>query len=76
MSLRLLLIISGGLEAVVGVLTLISPATAVSLLLGGPTDAIAAVLARLFGAGVFALGLACLKARDDVGSAAGRKTNE
>jgi len=71
MSLRLLLIISGGLEAVVGVLTLISPATSVSLLLGGPTDAIAAVLARLFGAGVFALGLACLKARDDVGSAAG-----
>src|SRR2546426_12320290 len=71
MSLRLLLIISGGLEAVVGVLTLISPATSVSLLLGGPTDAIAAVLARLFGAGGFALGLACLKARDDVGSAAG-----
>src|SRR2546421_1471249 len=71
MSLRLLLTLSGGIEILTGVLTLISPATSVSLLLGGPTDAIAAVLARLFGAGVFALGLACLKARDDVGSAAG-----
>lgn len=71
MSLRLLLIISGSLEALVGVLTLIAPATVVSLLLGGSVDAIGSVLARLFGAGVFALGLACLKARDDVGSAAG-----
>lgn len=71
MSLRLLLIISGSLEALVGVLTLIAPATVVSLLLGGSVDAIGSVLARLFGAGVFALGLACLKARDDVGSPAG-----
>ena len=50
---------------------MISPTTAVTMLLGGPTDSIASVLTRLFGAGVFALGLACLKARDDVGSAAG-----
>jgi hypothetical protein len=71
MSLRLLLTISGGLEALVGVLTLISPTTAIMVLLGGPTDSIASVLTRLFGAGVFALGLACLKARDDIGSAAG-----
>ena len=71
MSLRLLLTLSGGIEALVGVLTLISPATVVALLLGGPTDSIAAVLARLFGAGVFSLGLACLKARNDVGSTAG-----
>ena len=71
MSLRLLLTLSGGIEALVGVLTLISPATVVALLLGGPTDSIAAVLTRLFGAGVFALGLACLRARDDVGSTAG-----
>jgi hypothetical protein len=34
-------------------------------------DPIASILARLFGAGVFALGLACLKARNDVGSPAG-----
>ncbi|MBU6435204.1 MAG: hypothetical protein KJS98_18005, partial [Nitrospirae bacterium] len=47
------------------------PGSVVSLLLGVPTDATSAVLVRLFGAGVFALGLACLKARDDVGSAAG-----
>ena len=71
MSLRLLLTISGILEVLVGVLVLISPAPVVSLLLGAPTDALATVLARLFGAGVFALGLACLKARHDVASPAG-----
>ena len=71
MLLRLLLTISGGLEALVGVLTLISPTTVVSLLPGGSVDPIGLVLARLFGAGVFSLGLACLKARDDVGSPAG-----
>jgi len=71
MSLRLLLTISGGLEVLVGVLTLISPTTAVTMLLGVPVDSVASVLTRLFGAGVFALGLACLKARDDVRSAAG-----
>jgi hypothetical protein len=54
-----------------GLLALISPTTAVSLLLGIPVDPIAAVLTRLFGAGVFALGLACLKARNDIGSPAG-----
>lgn len=66
MSLRLLLTVSGGSEALVGVLTLISPATVVSVLLGEPTDSIAVLLARVFG-----LGLACLRARDDVESAAG-----
>jgi hypothetical protein len=71
MSLKLLLTVSGSLEALVGVLTLISPTTAVSLLLGVPVDPIASVLTRLFGAGVFALGLACLKARNDTGSPAG-----
>ncbi|MBU6435502.1 MAG: hypothetical protein KJS98_19505 [Nitrospirae bacterium] len=71
MSLRLLLIISGGLEVLVGVVSLISPGSVVSLLLGVPTDATSAVLVRLFGAGVFALGLACLKARDHVGTPAG-----
>jgi hypothetical protein len=71
MSLRLLLTVSGGLEALVGLLTLISPATTVSLLLGGQVDPIASVLTRLFGAGMFSLGVACLKARDDARSAAG-----
>ena len=71
MSLRLLLTLSGSLEVLVGVLALVSPTMAVTMLLGVPVDPIASVLTRLFGAGVFALGLACLKARDDVGSAAG-----
>jgi len=71
MSLRLLLTISGGLEALMGMLALITPATVASLLLGESADQIATVVTRLFGAGVFGLGLACLKARDDVGSPAG-----
>jgi hypothetical protein len=70
-SLRLLLTISGSLEILAGLTALISPATVVSLLLGSPLDSIGVVLARLFGAGVFALGLACLKARHDVASPAG-----
>jgi hypothetical protein len=61
MFLRLLLTLSGGLEAFAGVLTLISPTTAVTMLLGVPADSVASVLTRLFGAAVFALGLACLK---------------
>lgn len=71
MSLRLLLTISGGLEILAGSAALIVPAPVVSFLLGVSMDPIASVLARLFGAGVFALGLACLKARNDVGSPAG-----
>jgi len=71
MSLRFLLILCGGLEILAGLATLITPAPVVSLLLGSPLDPIGVVLARLFGAGVFALGLACLKARDDVRSPAG-----
>jgi hypothetical protein len=71
MSLRLLLLLSGGLEILAGSAALIIPAPVVSLLLGSPLDSIGVVLARLFGAGVFALGLACLKARDDVWSPAG-----
>lgn len=71
MSLQLLLAISGLLEVLVGVLALVVPATVVSVLLGVSVDPIASVLARLFGAGVFALGLACLIARRDVASPAG-----
>jgi hypothetical protein len=71
MLLRLLLTISGGLEILAGSAALIVPAPVVSLLLGVSMDPIGSVLARLFGAGVFALGLACLKARHDVASPAG-----
>lgn len=72
MSLKLLLTLSGVLEAFAGSLMLITPALAIDVLLGRPADAMAIVLARFFGAGMFALGLACLKARDDVGSPAGQ----
>ena len=71
MSLGLLLTLAGGLEILAGSAALIIPAPVVSLLLGVSMDPIASVLARLFGAGVFALGLACLKARNDVASPAG-----
>ena len=71
MSLKLLLPLAGGLEILTGSAALIIPAPMVSLLLGVSMDPIASVLARLFGAGVFALGLACLKARHDVGSPGG-----
>ncbi|MDN5940236.1 MAG: hypothetical protein L0H94_00010 [Nitrospira sp.] len=71
MSLRLLLTIAGGFEILAGSAALIVPAPVVSLLFGLSMDPIASILARLFGAGVFALGLACLKARYDVGSLAG-----
>ena len=71
MSLRLLLLLAGSLEILAGLTALIIPAPMVSVLLGVSMDPIASVLARLFGAGVFALGLACLKARHDVGSLAG-----
>ena len=47
MSLRLLLTISGGLEALVGVLTLISPAILTDVLTGGSADAGTIVLARI-----------------------------
>jgi len=71
MSLRLLLTLCGGLEILAGTAALIAPGPLLSLLLGGPGDPISSVMARLFGAGVFALGLACVKARHDVASPAG-----
>ena len=71
MSLRFLLALAGSLEILAGSAALIIPALLVSLLFGSSLDPIASVLARLFGAGVFGLGLACLKARHDVGGPAG-----
>jgi len=71
MALRFLLALAGGLEILAGSAALIIPAPVVSLRLGVSMDPIGSVLARLFGAGVFALGLACLKARNDVASPAG-----
>lgn len=57
MSLRLLLTLSGGLEILAGLLARISPGTVMVLLLGSPLDLIGAVLARLFGVGLFWLGV-------------------
>jgi hypothetical protein len=71
MSVKLLLTLCGGLEILAGLTALIAPGPLLSLLLGGPGDPISSVMARLFGAGVFALGLACVKARHDVASPAG-----
>ena len=71
MLLRLLLTLCGGLEILAGLTALIAPGPLLSLLLAGPGDSISSVVARLFGAGVFALGLACLKTRNDAVSPAG-----
>ena len=56
MSLRPVLILSGGLEILAGLLVLTGPAPVVSLPLRMPVDGIAAVLTRPFGRGVFSLG--------------------
>ena len=66
MSLRLLLTLSGCLEILAVLLALITPAPVVSSLLEMSMDPTVSVLARLFGAAVFVLGLACLKTRHDV----------
>src|SRR5262245_18854024 len=71
MSLRSLLTLSGGIEVLVGLLTVFLPAVTIALLLGGPADASAELMARLFGAGVLALGLAGIKGRDDLRGCAG-----
>ena len=51
MSLSLLLTLSGGLEILAGLPALITPATVMAVLLGGPVDGVTVVLARLFGQG-------------------------
>jgi hypothetical protein len=70
-SLGRLLTLSGSLEALVGIWTLLSPTTAVTILFGGPVDTVTPIVTRLFGAGAFSLGLACLKARDAPATSAG-----
>jgi hypothetical protein len=72
MSLKFLVILSGVLEVLVGVLTLLRPDVTIQLLFERGVDPIARVLARLFSAGIFALGLASLRARDDLRGRAGR----
>lgn len=68
-----LLIITAMLEAGVGLVLLLSPALPVALLLGTPLDTPGGmVAARIAGAAVLALGVACWRARHDGQSRAGR----
>ena len=62
--LRLLMIVSGGVEAAFGASALIVPDVVIGVLLGTEADASAVALARLLGAATLALGLAALMARD------------
>jgi hypothetical protein len=62
---KLLLIILAVLEGATGLALLFMPALAVSLLLGAPLDTPAGlVAARIAGAGLFALAIACWQARN------------
>jgi hypothetical protein len=68
-----LLVVSAALEAVTGIALMVSPASPVSLLVGAVLDTPGGlVVARVAGAALLALGLACWLARDDGRSRAAR----
>jgi hypothetical protein len=67
-----LLVVTALLEAVTGVALMVSPALPVSLLVGATLDAPGLTMARVAGAALLALGLACWLARDDGQSRAAR----
>ena len=68
-----LLVVTALLETITGVALIVSPALPASLLFGAPLDtAVGLVLARIAGAALLALGVACWLARDDVRSGAAR----
>jgi hypothetical protein len=70
---KTLLIITAMLEAVIGLALLLAPALPVSLLLGVVLETPGEqVVARVAGAALLALGLACWLARGEVRSRAGR----
>jgi hypothetical protein len=70
---RNLLVVTALFEAVTGVALMVSPALPVSLLLGAALDTPGGlVAARVAGAALLALGLACWLARDDGNSRAAR----
>ena len=71
MSLKVLLTLSGGLEASAGAAALIAPALVITVLLGVPAESASVVLARFFGIGILSLGVAALQARHDTESRAG-----
>ena len=66
MSIRLLLIVTAGIEAATGLALLGLPSLVVSILLGGSLDTPAAlVVARVGGAALLSIGVACWLARND-----------
>ena len=70
---RKLLIVTALVETPVGLMLLLSPALVIALLLGASLDAPAAlVVARMTGAALLSLGVACWLARDDGPSRAQR----
>jgi len=69
--LRLLMIVSGGIEAAFGASILIVPIVVIGILLETEADATAIALARLLGAATLALGVAALMARDHLKSPGG-----
>ena len=70
---KLLLSITGAVEAATGLLLLAAPSMLVELLLGAPPGSAAGVtVARVTGAALLALGVACWLARDDAPSRAAK----
>ncbi len=68
--LRLLMIVSGGFEAIFGLSTLLAPDMLIASLGADATQA-AIFLARVFGAATLGLGTAALLARDQMGTEGG-----
>jgi hypothetical protein len=70
---RNLLVVTALLETITGVALMVSPAPPVSLLVGAALDTpVGLVVARVAGAALLALGVACWLARDDGRSDAAR----
>lgn len=73
MQLRYLFIVTAIIEAGTGLALGLSPSTPVAILVGASLDSPAGlVLARVAGAGLFSLGVACWSAREDGQSRAAR----
>jgi hypothetical protein len=72
--LRLLMIVSGGVEAAFGLSALIVPQVVIGTLFGTEGDATGVALARIVGAATLALGVAALLARDQVETKGGLAT--
>lgn len=61
---RTLMIVSGAVEALVGLMCLVAAVAAIELLFGGEASQAAQFMTRLFGAAALALGVAALLARN------------